>query len=298
MTAIDLTINPSPDSPCLDCDAFLNWSEQKLGSEHERAVVFQSLIATLKLQPELDDSLETKAVKLLRSVHPRTQSLTGAFLNSLQSSSGNSSPDFVQSIVVFVSAASHVIKTAAMEMLQRLLATISPEVLLALVQADLITQLIINLNPQSLSFAKAVDIHLHLMNIARSSLKLATPDGLEQLKITDQNEHQVVHDTILKQVMKHSEQYIGHLCVNRFSIVDGEISFYIRDLIVHLLRICPCSQPTMDFIIDMPVSRSMVTTLSFSFAATLALLALLRCGIQCVNVDILVKLRCIARTKK
>ncbi|KAK2946508.1 hypothetical protein BLNAU_18550 [Blattamonas nauphoetae] len=74
MTALDTTLNPSPDSPCPNCETFLNWSDdEKVESESEKAVIFRSLVAIVKLQPELDDSLEAKAVKFLDYVQPFSQ---------------------------------------------------------------------------------------------------------------------------------------------------------------------------------------------------------------------------------
>ncbi|KAK2956647.1 hypothetical protein BLNAU_8488 [Blattamonas nauphoetae] len=61
---------PSSDYPCSDCDAFLNWDEQFLKPFSEKMVVFRSLVATVKLQPAFDDSLEAKAAKLLLYVTP------------------------------------------------------------------------------------------------------------------------------------------------------------------------------------------------------------------------------------
>ncbi|KAK2952721.1 hypothetical protein BLNAU_12370 [Blattamonas nauphoetae] len=67
MTALDSKITSSTDSTYPDCSSFLNWSEENLDSFDDAVVVFRSLVATVKLQPVLDDSLEAKAVKFLES---------------------------------------------------------------------------------------------------------------------------------------------------------------------------------------------------------------------------------------
>ncbi|KAK2953018.1 hypothetical protein BLNAU_12007 [Blattamonas nauphoetae] len=189
-----------------DCSPFLNWEYNPLETAIEKAVVFQSLVVTMKLQSAVDDSLEAKAVKFLESVNPQTQSSADAFLNKFASNSDESSANFVQSIVVLISTPSQVIATAAMKILRTLFNHGSAKSRLALVSADLIHQLVATLNPLSLSFANAFGIHTCLMNVV----------SLEDLRIEDKNEQQSVHETVLKQVLVPLEKYLCHLCVNRF----------------------------------------------------------------------------------
>ncbi|KAK2953069.1 hypothetical protein BLNAU_12058 [Blattamonas nauphoetae] len=247
----------------MDCSPFLNWSQDQPQSEHDKAVIFRSLIATVKLQPTPDNSLEAKAVKFLKSVAIQNRESTDAFLRSLASNSAESLTNFVQSIMVLVSSPNQTIATAAMEMLKTLIFGCSAEVRFPLVKADLIPQLIITLNPQSLSFTEPVDIHTYLLRIIWNSIWLATPFGLEQLAIEDVYELQTVHETVLKQVIVPSEKYIWHLCVNRFSIIDGDQSKELMDLLSHLLRICPSYQPTMEFVLHMPVVLTIPSCLTF-----------------------------------
>ncbi|KAK2957602.1 hypothetical protein BLNAU_7501 [Blattamonas nauphoetae] len=190
----------------MDCSPFLNWDDEDHESESEKVVVFQSLVATVKFQPELDDALEEKAA----------------------------------------------ITTAAIEMLRSLILFCSVKSRLALVKADLIHRLIITLNTLSLSFDERADIHINIMDVIWNSLWLATPPGLEHLAFEDENEQQAVHDTILKQVVIPSEK---HEPVNfsNFSFA-GTVGILSRQ------------------------SRSIVATLSFSFAATLALHNSLHCN--------------------
>ncbi|KAK2946961.1 hypothetical protein BLNAU_18119 [Blattamonas nauphoetae] len=175
-----------------NCSDFMNWSENRRASQKENAVIFRSLVARVKLQLALDASLETKAVKFLESVDTNSRS--------------------------------QVITAATMKMLETLNWLCSDKVKFALVKADLIPQLIITLNPQSLSFAKAVDIHVIIMATITNLLWLSTPDGLTRLEIEDRDEQQAVHETVLKQIVVPSEKYICHLCVNRYLIINGDQS--------------------------------------------------------------------------
>ncbi|KAK2941503.1 hypothetical protein BLNAU_23576 [Blattamonas nauphoetae] len=140
-----------------------------------------------------------------------------------------------------------------MKLIRNLIENCSVKSLLALVNADLIPQLINTLNPLSLSFTEAGDIHISLMKSINKSIWLATPYGLYRLKRQDQNEQQAVHETVLKQVLVPSEKYISLLCVNRYSIIDGEQSPELITLLPRLLRICAYYQPTMEVVLHMPV---------------------------------------------
>ncbi|KAK2957931.1 hypothetical protein BLNAU_7107 [Blattamonas nauphoetae] len=190
----------------MDCSLFLSWNQKKPNSENETAVIFLSLIATVKLQPVLNDSLEAKVVKFLEYVDPEDLALTDAFRSSFTSFSDESFTKSINSVKVLLSSCNQAIIAASMKMLDILIRHGSPKLLLALVKANLPLQLIITLNPLSLSFAKTVEIHTGLVNIIRTSLWLSTPYGLEYLKIEDHAEQQAVHKTVLQQVLAPSEQ--------------------------------------------------------------------------------------------
>ncbi|KAK2963941.1 hypothetical protein BLNAU_1018 [Blattamonas nauphoetae] len=194
MTTSDTTMDSSLENSCSDCSPFLNWSEEQPRSVSEKAVVFRSLVATVQSQPALDISLEVKAVKVLESVVPNDVESTDAFLNSLASNSYDPVSDFVQLIVVLVSSASLVIPTAAIKMLSKVIDWFSATVRLSLIKADLMPRLIIILKPQSLYPTETEDIHTGLLDILSNSLYLLISDGLQQLGIKEDDDHQAVHE--------------------------------------------------------------------------------------------------------
>ncbi|KAK2940019.1 hypothetical protein BLNAU_25075 [Blattamonas nauphoetae] len=83
-----------------------------------------------------------------------------------------------------------------MEMLKGLLFCCSAKICLTLVEADLVPQLILSLNPLSLSFEEAADIHIHLNSSIYQLLWLSTQIGLAAVRIEDRNEQQAVHETV------------------------------------------------------------------------------------------------------
>ncbi|KAK2957516.1 hypothetical protein BLNAU_7415 [Blattamonas nauphoetae] len=213
--------------------------------------------------PALDDSLEAKALKLFEYVDPDFEEDADVFLNSLGRTTNESSRTFIYSIGVLLSSANQTITNAAMMTLARLYLNCSAEVRLPLVKADLIHQLVNTLNPLTLSFTEGVDLHLHLMEIVNYSVSLATSLYLEVLEIEDVNEQQAVHETVLKQVLAPSEKYLQHLCVNRYSIVDGDQRNEIMALLATIIRISPYYQLTMDFVLHMPVFLTIPSCLTF-----------------------------------
>ncbi|KAK2960255.1 hypothetical protein BLNAU_4808 [Blattamonas nauphoetae] len=247
----------------VDCSPFLNWDECLLESLDEQAVVYLSLVATVKFQPALNDSLEVKAVKCLESVSPLGEDSADAFLGSFASSPDDSLATFVQSIAVLLSTSSHAIVTTTMKLLKTLVMNCSAKVHLTLVNADLIHQIISTINPLSLSVTEAVDIHVYLLKIVRDTLWIVTPGGLPQLKIEDEKEQQAVHESVLQQVVAPCEKYIRHLCVNRYSIMDGVLSCEFMDLLATFLEICPYYQPTMEFVLVLPVFSTIPSCLAF-----------------------------------
>ncbi|KAK2952727.1 hypothetical protein BLNAU_12376 [Blattamonas nauphoetae] len=266
----DLSCHQLPFS--MDCSRFLNWTEGRLESAHEIAEVYRSLVATVKFQPALDDSLEAKAMKFLESLIPRARLSPSAFLSNFASFSDDSVSDIVQSIVVLISSANLAITTATMEMFKRLIVNCSKKLLLALVKADIIPQVIIPLNLLSISFVQAVDLHINVLDIINTSLKLTIPNILARLGIEDSKEQEAVQETVLQQVIAPSEKYIWHLCLNRHSIVNRGLSDEFMRLLTWLIEIYQYHQRAMNFVQNMP-SPFIVLMLSFS-----AILALLRNG--------------------
>ncbi|KAK2961556.1 hypothetical protein BLNAU_3354 [Blattamonas nauphoetae] len=253
------------DYSCPDCSPFLNWTFLLKESEQEKAVVFRSLVATVKIQPALDASLEAKAVSFLKFVIPAymNPSSVEAFLDSLGRTTDESLTNFIQSIVVLLSSPNRAIAKATMEMVAKFVTNHSVRIRIPLVKADLIPQLIFTLNPLSLSFTEAADIHSSLMNIIHHSVWLATPDIFRYLKIKDYDEQQALYEMVVQQILAPSEQYICHLCVNRYSIIDGEQSGFFLELLANLLQISAYYQPTMDFVVNMPVFFTIPSCLIF-----------------------------------
>ncbi|KAK2959918.1 hypothetical protein BLNAU_5115 [Blattamonas nauphoetae] len=249
--------NTNPDTSLertyFDCSPFVKWDEEPLESAEEKVVIFQSLVATMKLYPVFDASLEAKTVKFLESMVQDDMKSTHTFLGSLASISDESYSNFMQSVQVLLSSSNQAITSTTMKMLRNLIMNGSNRIILTLVKANLIPQLINTLNPLSLSFAEAEDIHTCLNSVLYHTVWLATPSNIANIGIEDPDEQKDVHETVLKQILVPSEQYVRHLCVNHYSIVDTIIQ---TDLMTHLatiLEIFPYYQPTMDFVLSLPV---------------------------------------------
>ncbi|KAK2959934.1 hypothetical protein BLNAU_5131 [Blattamonas nauphoetae] len=255
---------PSPTSACsIDCIPFLRWYDNQERSWFGQTVVFQSLVATLKLQPALDVSLETKAVTFLESMSLSDEESAVDLLSAHVSHSDGSLTDFVQSIVTLISSPNRGITKPTLGMLNVLICKCSAESLLALVKADLIGQIIAPLNPLSLSLTDAVDIHTILSFCITNSVSLATQTVLSQLKVSDENEQQAAHETVRHQVLTPLKQYLFLLCMNHFSIFERELSRCFLLLLAWLVEMCPFDKRTLELVLDSPVFLTIPSCLTF-----------------------------------
>ncbi|KAK2953022.1 hypothetical protein BLNAU_12011 [Blattamonas nauphoetae] len=163
------------------------------------------------------------------------------------------------------------ITKATIALVFRIVVFCSINTLLKLVSDGLVPQLISALNPLSLSFADADDIHIHLMRIIDYALSLSTRTELESLNIHNAHEQQAVHETVINQVLMPSEGYLRHLCVNHRLIVDGNQSSTFILLIAKIFKICPSHDPMVDFLCELPVFLAIPSCLTHfeSFDTTL-----------------------------
>ncbi|KAK2953975.1 hypothetical protein BLNAU_11077 [Blattamonas nauphoetae] len=132
-----------------------------------------------------------------------------------------------------------------MEMLTHQIWNSSAKVRLAFIQADLIPQLIITLNPLSLSRADSQEFHVNLLTVISHSVWLATPNGLAELEIYKQDEQQAVHETILKHVLVPSEK-IKQEPANHFEQFLASSGQQTR-VIPILSRLSPSGVTTLSF---------------------------------------------------
>ncbi|KAK2956144.1 hypothetical protein BLNAU_8924 [Blattamonas nauphoetae] len=86
-----------------------------------------------------------------------------------------------------------------MKMLGTLILDCSAKVGFALVNADLIPHLVSTLNPLSLPFTEAVDLHVNLMKSINWTFCLITPLCLAELGIRGHDEQQAVRETSFSQ---------------------------------------------------------------------------------------------------
>ncbi|KAK2959936.1 hypothetical protein BLNAU_5133 [Blattamonas nauphoetae] len=247
----------------IECVPFLRWPDNQEASRFGHTVVFQSLVATLKLQPELDVSLEKKAAKFLESLTNKSRWFPDDLLIPYVSHSDGSLTDFVPSILVLLSSPNQVIKTASMKMLQTVVANCSAPLKLLLVKADVFDQLIVSLNPLLASSPDSKHIHSKLLSIIANSVWLITPISLSELEIKDPDEQQALRETVLKQVFIPSKQYICYLCSHYHFLVVEDMSTEFTTLLSQILEIYAHCHPTMEYVLTLPVFLASSSCLTF-----------------------------------
>ncbi|KAK2957245.1 hypothetical protein BLNAU_7839 [Blattamonas nauphoetae] len=208
----------------------------------------------MKDNDSVDETLEKKAVRFLRMIRRLSDESISRFVLSLAPTSSD------ESLLTFVE---HSLIAATMEILDDLFGTYSAKLHFALLNAELIPHIITSLSPSLLPFADCQDIHTHLISFIESSLWIATSPGLKTLQIEDSIESKSVNETILKHILVPSEGYIHHLCANRWSIVDDDQLYKFMRLLARIIGICPQDQPTMDFVLKLPVITAITSAITF-----------------------------------
>ncbi|KAK2945995.1 hypothetical protein BLNAU_19071 [Blattamonas nauphoetae] len=256
-------------------DAFQNWDGKPIQSTSEKSVVYHSLVSLIQPDYVFTDDFVKKAVLLLEQLRFSNAKETNNFICPALESTDQNLMEFMQSFMILLSCANHSLITATIKMLDSLLLNISTRMHLRLVNADLITHILTSLNPLSLSIADAQDIHSSIISIIILTLWLSNPYVLITLDIKDSSEQQAIHETILNRVLVPAEAYIRYLCTNYSFIADGASSERFPYLLTRPLDISQLYQPTLTFVLDLPITLTIpsfisvlednITTLRFFF---------------------------------
>ncbi|KAK2943962.1 hypothetical protein BLNAU_21108 [Blattamonas nauphoetae] len=86
---------------------------------------------------------------------------------------------------------------------------------------------------------------------------------LTRLELNEDHEQQPLRETVFNQALVPSEEYIRWLCANRYSIDEEKLSEDFVSILTDLLQICPDHRPTLDFVLNLPVSLAFSSSLTF-----------------------------------
>ncbi|KAK2949763.1 hypothetical protein BLNAU_15337 [Blattamonas nauphoetae] len=222
--------------------AFKNWNPDENPRYTNKPKILESLVAWIKDGHPFNDSLEDKAVLLLDRIRQSDSREAEGFINLM------TRPAIVSS---------------SMCMLDHLFCHCSPQFRLKLIEAQLIPQIIISLNPQSLVVRETLRINASLLRLIASSLDLATPEELALLEVMPHREQQKVFQTVHNHVLVPSKSYILHLCEHRYSIEIWPTSFDFVRVLYRLLQISPYYQRTMNFVLKTPIILTIPSCLTF-----------------------------------
>ncbi|KAK2945218.1 hypothetical protein BLNAU_19858 [Blattamonas nauphoetae] len=241
----------------------LNWDGALFQSPSEKSVVYHSLVSLIQPDFVFTDDFVKKAVLLLEQLRFSNSTDTNKFICPAMESTDQNLMEFLQSFMILLSSANHTLITATMKMLDSLLHNTSTRMHLRLINADLIVHLLTSLNPLSLSIADTQDIHSSVISIITLSLCLSNPYVLNALNIKDSSEQQAIHEAILNRVLVPTEAYIRYLCTNYSFIADGASSEQFTYLLTRPLETSQLSQPALTFVLDLPITLTIPSFLSF-----------------------------------
>ncbi|KAK2941061.1 hypothetical protein BLNAU_24028 [Blattamonas nauphoetae] len=218
----------------------------------------------MKDKPKFWPSLEDKAASFLEQISLRSEKDVDSFVFGIVPSSQiESSSDFLESVIRLISLPNQRIVRASLGLVWSIIKYSSQNTRLRLAKEDLITQLVSRLHPLTPSFDNVADFPSHLISIINPLIWLSTRGIPPQLGISPSDEQQTVHETFLNQVLRPSEGYLQHLCSIRYSLLDGRHSTQFMHLLVTLLKICPSHEPTMNFVLTLPVLLTIPSAMTF-----------------------------------
>ncbi|KAK2950690.1 hypothetical protein BLNAU_14361 [Blattamonas nauphoetae] len=243
--------------------AFLDWDGQQIDSVSDRSTIYCSLVQMVKNEPALDPSLEDKAVSFLEQIKLDSANDVDSFISGIVPSSlPESSRDFIESIVELISGHSKPVLNAAMTFVRDLAFRSSNNTILKLVKDGLIPQIISSLDLFSLPFTCAEEVHSSLLGILYNSIQKSTNHSLETLQLHDANEQQELRETVHNQVLLPSEAYLRHICANHYSIKHHTQLYYYMILLPQLLDVSPYYEPTLVFVLNLPVCLTLTSTMT------------------------------------
>ncbi|KAK2944170.1 hypothetical protein BLNAU_20917 [Blattamonas nauphoetae] len=212
---------------------------------------------------EFNDSLEEKAERFLFQLHWCCEGETNYKVLLFNPPSSNRPWSvFVESIAVLISSSKQKIVESTMDLLSFMIQRGLPDTNLAIAESNLIPQLMLTLHPLSLSFTEE-KIHVYLITILSKLLYFFTPVGHRSLDLYDPEYRPVHRDALLTRLLFPLEEYLHHLCSNRYTIPQGDLTDNFMFLLARLLQICPDFQPTMDFVFTLPVLLTITSSLTF-----------------------------------
>ncbi|KAK2943245.1 hypothetical protein BLNAU_21817 [Blattamonas nauphoetae] len=222
-----------------------------------------TVLQVIKDGHPVDDESSKKAKDLFVQIGNTYSPNSDDFIRGLvPSSHAESAKEFVTSMVVLTSSANQIPVPETLDLLIDLIMSSSSNVHLSLINLNLVPQLLSSLNPQSLSFEDAPDVVLFVASLLSQLLQISSPHSLIKLEIENNWDRSALHDTTLAHLLVPSEGFIRHVCLNRPSFEEKEISLIFMSLLMQILHISPYHPPTMDFIQTLPIVLSIPSMLT------------------------------------
>ncbi|KAK2955024.1 hypothetical protein BLNAU_9955 [Blattamonas nauphoetae] len=240
--------------------SFLDWNGIPFMSTPTQSSVYRSLVQMVTDNHHFDDDLTNKAVLFLYEFRNAREEPGDSFFDLDKYASHETVKDFVHSVGMLLSAPNQRIVEATMEFLHRMIIIRSKHFLLKLVKADLIPHLLASLNPVSLSFEYAEDVHIHLVSIIGLALLLLHPNDSKQIDVINATDKHNLQETILARVLLPPASYIRHLCANRHLFINGNRSVHLLNFLTRLISLCPYSTPSMRILQSLPVFFTIPST--------------------------------------
>ncbi|KAK2963670.1 hypothetical protein BLNAU_1235 [Blattamonas nauphoetae] len=229
--------------------AFLDWLPTDFDSLKEASPAFQSLVLMFRDEYSIDDTIVLKVTMFLQSITPGTTESFDCdeFFTELIPSPSNPVESLLDALYILLSSNHQPIIQSTLKVLSRLILFSSSPYQLNLIQANVVNQLLLILQPCSLEFSEHILIHADFIRILTYASQTSTPSRIRQLKTNYAVTNENVPEIVLNHVLLPAKDYLVHLISHRFSLMDTVQSELLPVLISLLLFVSPYHLPTFDY---------------------------------------------------
>ncbi|KAK2960085.1 hypothetical protein BLNAU_4968 [Blattamonas nauphoetae] len=221
--------------------------------------------ALVKAEHPFDNALQDKTAQFLKNIEPTWRDISDyavKLVTDLVPSSTGSLSGFVVSIFTLLSSPHSTVVIATLSFLQKTTLWSNPPILCRLVESDLVTNVLANIQPHPPTISGNEEIYDNLIDIIDSCIDLVSPFSLDQLGITNAVDKYNHREMIFQKAVLPSSQFVTFLISNRYDLNRDLLSSFMS-LLYKFLDICPFHCPTLEFVLASPIVMAFSSCLSY-----------------------------------
>ncbi|KAK2957788.1 hypothetical protein BLNAU_7222 [Blattamonas nauphoetae] len=245
-------------------EPFLNFDPKSELSFEEKSAIYCSLVALVETDYPFDNALQDRVVMFLKSLGPEWEEyeLIAKLIRDLVPSSAGSPSGFVNSILTLLSSPHSTVVAAALFFLYQTTRAASSAIREGLVESDIVSKVLVTVQPQTLPIAGNEKIIAPLLIIIAYCVDLASLSSLVDLDLTTPADRYNHREMVFQKVVLPSSQLMTFLISDRY-LLSGKLLYSFMDLLAIFIDIGPLHRPTLEFVLASPIVMACLSCLSF-----------------------------------